>query len=318
MDPSRLMKTFLPPLYLLSAVISIFTVFISGPAISAGDGWVDDPAVAMERASRENKQILIDFTGSDWCGWCMKLVQEVFSHKEFSDGILTDFVLLEVDFPAHKPQTDEIKARNKALAEKYGVRGYPTIVLADSKGVEFARTGYRAGGPVAYLEHLKSLKAGASRLEALTAEAAGAKGIDRALILDETLSLMDTLGRENGRDKIIEEIKSLDKDGVGGLKFKYAMREKITAILSSPEITADPSGADMKLADIEKSMKGMVELFQEVLFYRAMIAMNSGDSQSAIGLLKQVIGHGAYNELGMRAADAIKDLESAVPAAGSK
>lgn len=300
-------------LVLLLALPLLIPSMISGPALAFGEGWIDDPAIAMERAVREKKDVIIDFTGSDWCGWCMKLVKEVFSHKEFSEEIQKDFVLLEIDFPAHKPQTDAIKERNKALSKKYGVKGFPIIVLVDSKGVEYARTGYRAGGPAAYLKHLKFLKTCAADLANLKTAAAAAKGMDRAVLLDAMIGEMDKLGIEDEKETLIKEIKDLDMEGLGGLKFKYASREKVSALLSSLKNVGDSSEADKVLAQLEKTLSGMMELLQEVVFYRAMIAMNSGDSAAAIGLLKRVVDLGPASEIGLRAAEGVKDLESAAP-----
>ena len=92
--------------------------------------------------------MLLDFTGSDWCGWCMKLSKDIFSQPEFKEFAAKNLVLVEVDFPARKPLADEVKARNSALAAKFGVEGFPTLVLVDASGKEVARhVGYLPGGP---------------------------------------------------------------------------------------------------------------------------------------------------------------------------
>lgn len=120
--------------------------------------WLTDMEQAKTVAAREGKLILIDFTGSDWCGWCVKLKKEVFTREEFLEGAGKDFVLVEIDFPKEADQSDEQKEANKALAKRHQVRGFPTIVLTDASGREFARTGYREGGPGPYLEHLRQLR----------------------------------------------------------------------------------------------------------------------------------------------------------------
>ncbi len=110
-------------------------------------GWLTDLAAAQAAAKSGNKPILMDFTGSDWCGWCIKLKKEVFDTAEFTTWAAKNVVLLEVDFPNSKEQTDAVKAQNQELQGKYQVQGYPTIVLVAPDGNELGRMGYQRGGP---------------------------------------------------------------------------------------------------------------------------------------------------------------------------
>lgn len=113
--------------------------------------WLTDPAAASAAAKQANRPILADFTGSDWCGWCIRLKKEVFDTPEFKAWATKNVVLLEVDFPRKKAQKPSEKTRNQALAEKYGIEGYPTIVLMDAAGKELGRLGYQRGGPEAWI-----------------------------------------------------------------------------------------------------------------------------------------------------------------------
>lgn len=124
---------------------------------TAAQGWSDDFEAAKAKAKQENKVMLLDFTGSDWCGWCVKLDKEVFSKAAFKDFAREKLVLVEVDFPHNKNQSKKLKEQNEALAKQFGIRGYPSIVLLDSEGKPIGKTGYQAGGPEKYVEHLKSL-----------------------------------------------------------------------------------------------------------------------------------------------------------------
>ena len=125
-------------------------------SLSAADGWLTDLDEGIKVAKAEKKTILVDFTGSDWCGWCIRLKKEVFDQKEFA-AATKDFVLVELDYPQKKQQSPEVKAKNKALSEKFGIEGFPTILLLDANGEPFAQTGYQAGGPIKYLAHLAEL-----------------------------------------------------------------------------------------------------------------------------------------------------------------
>lgn len=129
----------------------------------AGGGWGDDFEAAKTLAAKDKKPILLDFTGSDWCGWCIKLDKEVFSKKEFKDYAKSDLVLVTVDFPHEKYQSKKLKEQNETLGKKYGVDGYPTIVLVDAEGKVLGKTGYQEGGPVKYVEQPKGLLAAAKK-----------------------------------------------------------------------------------------------------------------------------------------------------------
>ena len=119
--------------------------------------WETDMDVAKTRAKDEKKPMLLDFTGSDWCGWCMKLKKEVFDTPEFQKYAKEKLVLVEVDFPHGKQLPKEEKEQNEKLAQEYKVGGFPTIILLSSKGTKVGQTGYLDGGPEKYIEHLKGI-----------------------------------------------------------------------------------------------------------------------------------------------------------------
>src|SRR5205823_6632614 len=110
-----------------------------------------DVPKAVEKAKAEKKLVMLDFTGSDWCGWCIKLHKEVFSKPEFAEYAKKSLVLVEVDFPRTKKQTAELKKANEHLMEKYKVEGFPTIIVLNGEGKKVGETGYVEGGPKAWL-----------------------------------------------------------------------------------------------------------------------------------------------------------------------
>lgn len=121
-------------------------------------GWLTDHAAAVQQAKQDKKLLLMDFTGSDWCSWCIKLHKEVFSKQEFIDYAKDNLVLLEVDFPQRKSQSKELKKTNEALGQKYKIEGYPTIIILDAEGKQVGSLGYEAGGPLPFIAKLKALK----------------------------------------------------------------------------------------------------------------------------------------------------------------
>ena len=125
---------------------------------TAGAEWETDFAKAKERAKKENKVLLLDFTGSDWCAGCMKLKKDVFSTPEFAAFAGENLVLVEVDFPMKKKIAAEQRAANEKLEQQYGIEGYPTVIIADADGKKVdMEEGYGGEGAKAYLKRLNEM-----------------------------------------------------------------------------------------------------------------------------------------------------------------
>ena len=102
----------------------------------------------------------MDFTGSDWCSWCIKFKKEVLDTAEFQDYAAKNVVLVELDYPSKKVQSAELKKANAALKDQYNIHGYPTLVVLDKDGKEIGRqVGYSKGGPKAFIARLEKFKA---------------------------------------------------------------------------------------------------------------------------------------------------------------
>ena len=124
---------------------------------AAGLAWQNDLEQAKKIAAEKKLPILADFTGSDWCPWCVKLDREVFSTEAFAKYAQDNLVLLVLDFPRGKKQDPKVAERNEALLGKYGVEGFPTVLIMDAGGKELGRLGYERGGPKAYVELIKGI-----------------------------------------------------------------------------------------------------------------------------------------------------------------
>jgi thioredoxin-related protein len=118
--------------------------------------WENNLEQAIDQAKKENKAVLVNFTGSDWCIWCKRLSSEVFQQEAFKDYADKSLVLVMLDFPRDKQQTPETQNYNRNLAQKYGIQGFPTILIFNNQGKLVAQTGYQPGGPEKYVEHIKS------------------------------------------------------------------------------------------------------------------------------------------------------------------
>ncbi len=127
------------------------------PATTPAASWLTDLPTAQAAAKAENKLLLINFTGSDWCGWCIRLRNEVFSQPEFEAFANANLVLMEADFPHHKSQSAAVKEANGALASQFQITGFPTLIVLDSDGQKIGKLGYQPGGPQAFAAALTRL-----------------------------------------------------------------------------------------------------------------------------------------------------------------
>lgn len=141
--------------FLALAVAAFLATSLTSPA---ADGWGTDPDKGVAEAKGTKKLVLLDFTGSDWCGWCIRLNKEVFAQAEFQEYAKENLVLVELDFPKKKAQDSAIRARNEGLLQKYGVQGFPTIIVLNGDGKKVGELGYVKGGPSAFIAELKKIK----------------------------------------------------------------------------------------------------------------------------------------------------------------
>ncbi len=115
--------------------IALATIALSSVA-TAGAGWMTDIDSALAKAKKENKNVLIEFTGSDWCPPCIMMDKKVFSKTEFTDAAKKNFILVKIDIPN---KDKALKKKNGKVMKKYSVRGVPTVLLFGSDGNEFHR-----------------------------------------------------------------------------------------------------------------------------------------------------------------------------------
>jgi len=232
------------------------------PEPAAGDEswrkqWGTDLAAAKVQAQAEGKDILVNFTGSDWCHWCIQLSQEVFSEPGFAEYAKKNFVLVEADFPMNQlGRPEATHPEHKELSEQFEVEGFPTILLFDKQGRPFGRTGYQPGGPPAYNAHLDELRlARVERDEALAA-ADGLKGVERAKKLDEALASLPSALLFPSYESIVEEIIKLDADNTAELRSQYedrlANHQFMTQLQAIEKQIPDADNPDAVLDDIAK------------------------------------------------------------------
>lgn len=227
-------------------------------AVITSEGWVDDYDVAVKQAREQGKNLLVDFTGSDWCGWCIKLHEEVFSFESWSTAATKDYILVSLDFPRSQEAKDKVPnpERNDELKNMWGVKGFPTILLMTPDGDIFGRTGYAEGGPDAYLAHMAELEAeGMPRLTEvakLVAAYEAAEGEARMAAFKGILAMLEEGGAEGiGAGSLIKAVSAAmdsDADGSKGLRMP-AMKALLGAGVSDEALLTAAMEADPKNAE---------------------------------------------------------------------
>lgn len=292
----------LPPL-IIPDTPDIPVAGVDKPANSAAShgAWITDFAFAKERAAAENKSILMDFTGSDWCGWCIRLHDEVFDFPEFQEYAEKNLILLELDFPRGKRLPAELVAQNEELQERFGVEGFPTILMLDAEGRPFGRTGYQAGGPAAYVKHLVEMQDVRKARDEALAAADQVEGLEKAKHLGDAISALPEDVLFPSYRPIIDEIVALDAKDEAGLKSKFG------GLILKQQL-------DVKLADVQNLLRRSNDE-EEILAEFAKLETEFADYQAGLVQIKLLKGRvysafGKFEEVLALATelDQIKDL----------
>lgn len=243
--------------------------------------WHETLESAQSEAAKNKTSILVNFTGSDWCSWCKKLAAEVFDTPEFAAEAGKHFTLVKLDYPRTIEQPEATKQYNEKVMTRFGVEGFPTILLLDASGKAYARTGYQQGGAKAYLAHLVSLSNQRARrdslLKATVREADPAKKLD-ALV--SAISNLSEWGILASYPELKGEVIRLDTDDARGLRSKYSAEGDIGTIVQKFFPKRDFAGALTELEKLQaRYPKG--EAAQQVWYYMAVCAAQAGRSDEA-------------------------------------
>jgi len=142
----------------LSGLVAAAMLLCASVPVFAEAGWTTNYEKAMEQANTENKAVLLNFTGSDWCPWCIKMKNETLDKPVFKDYAKQNLVLMMVDFPNQLPQPAFVKAQNEKLSKQFKVGGFPAFILLSKSGqVLWRQDGYLEGGPDAFLAQINKV-----------------------------------------------------------------------------------------------------------------------------------------------------------------
>lgn len=279
-------------------VISLLT----GLAPAQDQGlWIQDFAAAKAKAKAEKKDLLVDFTGSDWCGWCIKLDNEVFAKEAFQAEAPKHFVLVKLDYPRDQSiLTEEIVKQNAELQGTFNIQGFPTILLMSHTGLVYGQTGYQEGGPEAYNQMLAEMKKKGAGFQAGLAVAMEKKGAERAVAIDDCLKELDEQVVDAHHFDLMKEIVTLDADGKAGLKEKYAAKvaefeqrrlldaagRELNELISDDMQNNRGKEALAKLTAVIEKPKSDIHK-QMAMFFKGMVTMDvTRDAKAAIALLE--------------------------------
>lgn len=262
---------------ILKTCVALAALYLSGIAFAGGEGWSSDFAASKKLAAESKKDLLIDFTGSDWCGWCIKLQKEVFSQDPFKNGVKDKFVLVELDYPQDKSKLSAATIKqNEELGEKYAVQGYPTILLCDADGKPFAATGYEKGGPEAYVKHLDKLRAKKAMRDEAFASAEKLDGVPKAKALVAALDAMnlEDIMVANFYGDVVQQIKSADPGDETGFTKAAVAKERLANFEKELGGFAEKKDFDGALGLLDRTLKDggfPPEETQKMVLTKAMI-----------------------------------------------
>ncbi|MGA1202639.1 MAG: thioredoxin family protein [Planctomycetota bacterium] len=247
--------------------------------------WMVDVAKAKAQAKAEKKDLLINFTGSDWCIWCKRLEGEVFKHTPFLDYAGKNFVLLYLDFP----NAEEARAKvvdpelNQRLAMEYGVAGYPSIILATHEGNPYGRTGYQPGGPESYVEHLRGIRTMAEPIRNLIANTDASKEAELIEKAFPPLRAQELFGYA-GYQKYLTAAKDIPalKDSVAGIE----QNAQLTKRMQTPE---EPDWAEFTQFLIDSKHLSGMDFLQAVFATVERHLVPEKKYDDALGLLQRAI-----------------------------
>ena len=287
----------------------------STPASAGGDGWVRDFEAAKATAASEGKDLLIDFTGSDWCGWCIRLDKEVFSQDGFK-SVHDDFVLVYLDYPKDQSLvTDDERAQNEVLKDRFGIQGYPSIFLTDAQGRPYAQTGYQPGGPEKYLTHLSDLREKKTARDTAFDKASAAQGAEKARLLDEALAEFEDGVVFGCYGAEVDAIIAADSADDAGLRTKYAGKKVAIEI----EGTANALAGKGEWAELVTVMDGKIKEYdgnpvavQKAMYFKGFGYVRQEDLKNAITTLEVAEDLDGDEQLGKQISLIIRQLEQAL------
>lgn len=207
--------------------------------------WLTNYDEAANLSRSTSKPMVLLFTGSDWCTWCIKLEEESLNTSEFADAAGDKFVFVKLDFPLNRAQPADISAQNKRLQKQFDVQGYPTIIILDSKQRKIGHSGYRPGGGKQYAGHLLQV------IEGHSAYQQKVDNLDKHAISGVDLKVLYEQATELKRD---QDVQSLVAAGLASDQKHFFLLERYRLLAEQGHIYNDEAmGIRKQLLDDDPS-----------------------------------------------------------------
>jgi len=255
------------------SVVSVFAI---------GEGWGHDLEGAKKEAASAGKDILIEFTGSDWCPPCMALAETITGKESFIRDASEDFVLVALDYPRKTEQEAALKARNGKLAQEYKIQGFPTLLLCDAGGRPYAKSGFQKGSPATYLALLGELKKFKTKRDIGMKKADSLNGLAKAQALHDVWQGLPPQVAALYYQDLRGEIMALDTEDVTGMKKEEETVKKIQSFMQEvgaqmkEEMSTEEAATLAKRVDeflktdgLSKSHQQQMSMVKVEGFYRA-------------------------------------------------
>lgn len=270
----------------LATIAMMLVLWFSVSSAIAEEGSFTSLEEATKVAQEQGKDILVDFTGSDWCGWCTKLHDEVFGTEEWKKAASKKYVMVILDFPRNKQLDKEVKEYNAKLQREYGIQGFPTILVLDSNGKIYAKTGYQPGGAKKYLAHLEEFAGRKTKRDELLKQAKDTPQEKRLPILTGLIEQLTKWEIDFAYPEIKDDIVSLDGQNKSGLRLKYATELTLYYYKNGNKEKADSCLGIVAKIDADKAK----ELETEMKLYTiSSTYMAKGDWEGALDALKNLM-----------------------------
>jgi thioredoxin-related protein len=286
--------------------------------------WLTDYEAAKAEALKSGKILLIDFTGSDWCPYCIKLHDEVFQYNAFKEGVEGRYVLLKVDVPNDKSkQPAATIEQNAKLVEIYGAQVFPMILLADANGIPFASTSYHEGGPKKYVALLNELALNRKIRDDNFAAAAKVEGPEKAKLLFAALEKMN-LREEQAAifyGDTMEQIRKSDPQDESGYAKKEAAKERLKQFEKDVNAFAAKEDLPGAITFIDKTLAdgGMsAEDTQQVIVMKALVLNEMAKYEEAVRVVDDARKVAPDSETAANLDQIVKQIEERKAKGGAK
>jgi hypothetical protein len=290
----------------MKAVLTILLVFSCVVPLPGKAVWMNDLEAGGKRAAEEQKDLLLNFTGSEWCPGHALLQERVFSKEVFVQGVEKHFILVELDHPEDQAGlAPELREAKERLLTQYAVLEFPTLLLADESGRPYAQTTLSSFEPKEvedYLEHLVQLKERRKVRDAALEAAEQLQGLDKAMALQSAIAEFPDETVDAFYADVVREIEAADPEDRTGFREARAYRRAVATY----EQTAGELFGEGKFAEAIKAADSFIEEHdptgldrQHILMAKLMATVEIGTEDEALGLLAEIKAIAPESEIGL-------------------